>query len=970
VRVLNFEVLMTGNEIREQFLEYFERHGHTRVRSSPLLPANDPTLLFTNAGMNQFKDVFLGVEKREYVRACSSQKCLRAGGKHNDLDEVGKTARHQTFFEMLGNFSFGDYFKEDATRFAWDLLVNEFKLDPARMWFTVFEGDDEVGPDEDAEKFWEAVGAPRDRILRFGRKDNFWQMGETGPCGPCSEIHYYMGEDPGDAENCAANVNGPGDTITELWNLVFMQFVRIEMQELTKAGSFKKGGYQLDPLPKPSVDTGMGLERLCVVLQGVRSNYETDLLKNIVEFVAKLSGRKYEAETQEGFAMRVIADHARATAFSIADGILPANEGRNYVLRKIMRRAIYQGRHALGFEDLFFYKVTNEVVNRMAEAYPELETHREFIEKMVRLEEERFGSTLTIGLQKLDELIEKNRSYPPVIVSGSVDAIELAKLYDTFGTPIDLMYVTLSSYRNTIHKEEYGWHVGRKGDFADVSKLTEEQFRELIEDALKEIQQHSISDKPQHKIASKPAYIALTRRANTRAEFKGYEATRIDDAKVVALLRGDAEVQLLNEGDEGEVVLDQTPFYAESGGQVGDVGSFINPPADAGGTDLIAAVRGDLKQATRGDLIASVVDTYSPAQGLIVHKVKVEKGTLKVGDTVAAEVDVEKRDATRRNHTATHLMHAALREVLGTHVKQAGSVVAPNYLRFDFTHYQPLTDAEMEEIERLVNYYILRNEPVQTDEMAVEEAMRSGAMALFGEKYGEKVRVLSIKGAEGIFSKELCGGTHVRATGDIGVFKITSDESIASGVRRIRAVTGIDAYERFREDEKIIEQVAGNLRTSRAELPAVIGKLQDELKKARREADDLRMKIATGAVDSAASNGEEAREVAGVRVLAKEASGLDAAGMRQLSDTLLARIKSGVVVLGRSNDGKASLIVRTSDDLTKRVPAGKVIKELAPIIGGKGGGKADMAEGGGSQPEKLAEALEASYGVVERMLGS
>src|SRR2546422_6834717 len=395
---------MTGSEIREKFLEYFERRGHTRVRSSPLLPAIEPTLLFTNAGMNQFKDVFLGVEKRDYVRACSSQKCLRAGGKHNDLDEVGKTARHQTFFEMLGNFSFGDYFKEDAIKFAWDLLVNEYKLDPARMWFTVYEGDDEVGPDEDAERFWEQVGAPRERILRFGRKDNFWQMGETGPCGPCSEIHYYMGDDPSDAENCAANVNGPGDIITELWNLVFMQFVRIEMQELTKEGSVKKGGYQLDPLPKPSVDTGMGLERLCVVLQGVKSNYETDLLKNIVEFVAKLSGREYQAETQEGFAMRVIADHARATAFSITDGILPGNEGRNYVIRKIMRRAIYQGRHTLGFDGLFFNQVTNFVVDQMKEAYPELESQRDFIEKMVRLEEERFGSTLTVGLKKLDDI--------------------------------------------------------------------------------------------------------------------------------------------------------------------------------------------------------------------------------------------------------------------------------------------------------------------------------------------------------------------------------------------------------------------------------------------------------------------------------------------------------------------------------------------------------------------------------------
>ncbi len=913
---------MTGNEIRQKFLQYFEQHGHTRVRSSPLLPANDPTLLFTNAGMNQFKDVFLGAEKRDYVRACSSQKCLRAGGKHNDLDEVGKTARHQTFFEMLGNFSFGDYFKEDAIKFAWDLLVNEFKLDPARMWFSVYEGDDQVGPDEDAERFWEQVGAPRERILRFGRKDNFWQMGETGPCGPCSEIHYYMGKDPKDAENCAANVNGPGDTITEIWNLVFMQFDRSEAEP---------GKYVLTPLPAPSVDTGMGLERLAVVLQGVKSNYETDLLKNVVDFVATLADRHYEAETQSGFAMRVAADHARATAFSIADGILPGNEGRNYVIRKIMRRAIYQGRHALGLNDLFFYKVTNFVVDQMHEAFPELAVQRDFIERMVRLEEERFGSTLTIGLNKLDELFSSNKGAMPNYQS-------LAQLYDTFGTPRDLIRVGL---------EERGF------------AIDEEQFNDSFEDSLRELQDSGPTEKAGSKAKSSSTYSKLAE-GGGRSQFKGYETTRIEQAKVIALFAGDSVVSLEKE-DEGELVLDHTPFYAESGGQVGDVGRIRNPSATADGTDLIAA--------DRSGFTATVLDTYSPVQGLIVHKVRVEKGTLRVGDTVAAEVDVEKRDATRRNHTATHLMHAALREVLGTHVKQAGSVVAPNYLRFDFNHYQPLTPAEIEEIERLVNYHILRNEPVQTDEMATEEAMRSGAMALFGEKYGEKVRVLSIKGAEAIFSRELCGGTHVRATGDIGLFKITSDESIASGVRRIRAITGVDAYERFREDELLIDQAVSGLKTSRAELPAVITRLQDELKKARREADELRMKIATGAVGSSSANGDEARDVNGVKVLAREASGLDAAGMRQLSDTLLARIKSGVVVLGRSSEGKVSLIVRTSADLIKKVPAGQVIKELAPIVGGKGGGKADMAEGGGAQPEKLSEALEASYAVVEKLLG-
>ncbi|HEV2836321.1 MAG TPA: alanine--tRNA ligase [Pyrinomonadaceae bacterium] len=896
---------MTGNEIREIFLKYFEEHGHTPVRSSPLLPANDPTLLFTNAGMNQFKDTFLGREKREYNRAASSQKCVRAGGKHNDLDEVGKTARHHTFFEMLGNFSFGDYFKEDAIKYAWDLLVNVLKLDPKRLWFTVYGGDADVAPDEDAERFWAQVGAPRDRILRFGRKDNFWQMGETGPCGPCSEIHYYMGDSADDAENCAANVNGPGDTIMEIWNLVFMQFERSEIEP---------GHYKLEPLPAPSVDTGAGLERLTVVLQGVKSNYDTDLIRPIIERTARLADRHYEPETQEGFAMRVIADHARATAFSIADGILPGNEGRNYVLRKIMRRAIYQGHHTLGLENAFFNEVTDFVVDLMSDVYPELETHREFIAKMVRLEEERFRSTLTVGLNKLDELFTASKGEMPQFKA-------LAKLYDTFGTPRDLIRVGL---------EERGF------------VIDEEQFNRAFDEALQELQHTSTTARPEGKSAVNPIYETLAARF-PRSLFKGYETTNVADAKVVAVIKG-AEVESLGEGEEGEVVLDQTPFYAESGGQVGDVGVL-----------------------TKDETIAKVFDTYSPAHGLIVHKVRVERGVLNAGDAVSAEVDVEKRNATRRNHTATHLMHAALREVLGTHVKQAGSVVAPTYLRFDFTHYQPLTQAEKEEIERLVNYHILRNEPVQTDEMAIEEAMHSGAMALFGEKYGEKVRVLSIKGLEGVFSKELCGGTHVRSTGDIGLFKIVSDESIASGVRRIRAITGADAYERFREAELLVDELSSGLRTSRTELVSAVSRLQEELKKSRREADELRLKIASGGL-GAATNGDESREIAGVKVLAREASGLDAPAMRQLSDTLLARIKSGVVILGRSSEGKVSLIVRTSPDLTGKIPAGQVIKELAPIVGGRGGGKADMAEGGGNQPENLGAALQKSYEIVERLM--
>ena len=888
---------MTGNEIRETFLKYFERNGHTRVRSSPLLPANDPTLLFTNAGMNQFKDVFTGAEKRPYVRATSSQKCVRAGGKHNDLDEVGKTARHHTFFEMLGNFSFGDYFKREAIQYAWDLLLNVYGLPLERLWFTVYQEDDE------AARLWEETGASPDRILRFGGKENFWQMGDTGPCGPCSEIHYYMGEDPQDpSKNRAEFVNGPGDTTMEIWNLVFMQYDRDQ-------------GGNLTPLPKPSVDTGAGLERLAAVLQNVKSNYDTDLIRPIIDFTSELADRNYEPDTPGGFAMRVIADHARATAFSVADGILPGNEGRNYVLRKIMRRAIYHGRHALNFEDPFFYKMTNFVVDQMREAYPELEAAREFIERMVKLEEERFGSTLTVGLQKLDALFS-------TIKGGSMpDYRELARLYDTFGTPRDLIRVSL---------EERGF------------KVEEERFNRSFDAALREIQRAGVRDEGLARTKAKPVYARVFERVG-RSEFTGYEGTRLDGAQVLALIKGEEEVNELRAGEEGEVVLDRTPFYAEAGGQVGDTGTFAG-----GNTHVI------------------INDTVSPVGGLIVHRVTVDRGALHTGDEVTAQVDAEKRDATRRNHTATHLLHAALREVLGTHVKQAGSVVAPNYLRFDFTHFQPLTRDEIAELERLVNYHILRNEAVRTDILSLEEAMRSGAMALFGEKYAEKVRVLTVPG----FSKELCGGTHVRATGDIGLFKIVSDESIASGTRRIRAVTGADAFTRFQETEALVDQVAGELRASRTEIPAVVERLQEELKKTRREADDLRLKLATGAVGAASSNGDEAREVAGgVRVLAREASGLDAAGMRQLSDTLLARISSGVVVLGRSGDGKVSLIVRTSPDLVKRVPAGQVIKELAPIVGGRGGGKPDMAEGGGNQPEKLAEALKASYGIIERLAG-
>lgn len=898
---------MKGSEIRRKFLEYFEKNGHKIVHSSPLLPANDPTLLFTNAGMNQFKDVFTGVEKRDYTRATTSQKCIRAGGKHNDLDEVGKTARHHTFFEMLGNFSFGDYFKEDAIKFAWDFLVNELGLEENRLWFSYFGGDQEVPADEEARDLWIKTGAKPERVLPFGRKDNFWQMGDIGPCGPCSEIHYYMGDDPDNPEkNRADMVNDDnGDITMEIWNLVFMQFERSEDGN---------GGFKLEPLPAPSVDTGAGLERMAVVLQGVKSNYDTDLIKPIINKTAELAERFYEAETQSGFAMRVVADHARAAAFAIADGILPGNEGRNYVLRKIMRRAIYHGREHLGFQDLFFHKVCDFVIDLMADAYPELETQREFIGKMVRLEEERFGATMTVGLQKLDELFANN---------PNPDFTEFAKLYDTFGTPRDLIRVKLEEQN---------------------VEIAEEAFNEKFDQALQEIQKQSDIGKTKQAEKIKPIYAEL-QNAGIKSKFSGYGYGElvVEGAKVLALVKNDEQVDALDVGEEGLIVLDETPFYAEAGGQIGDTGTLFNENA---------SVR--------------VFDTFAPIQGISLHKSKVEKGVLRVGDTVTAKIDDVRRDAIRRNHTGTHLVHSALREVLGTHVKQAGSVVAPDYLRFDFSHYQPISAEELSQIEDLVAREILKNSQMETKIMSLDEAKKTGAMALFGEKYGSDVRVVYV--GDGEFSKELCGGTHVSSTGDIGLFRITADEAVASGVRRVRAITGHDAIRRFREDEELIAKSLQVLKTQRDNLPNAIEKLQEELKRAKRENDELKMKIATGAIGGASSE-DEAKEISGVKVIAKTVEGLDKGGMRHLSDTLMAKIKSGVVILARTEDEKVSFIVRVSDDLTGKVKAGEIVKNIAPIVGGRGGGKADMAEGGGTDASKLNDALEQSYKVIEQMLG-
>jgi len=895
--------MMTGKEIRQKFLDYFSARGHQIVRSSPLLPANDPTLLFANAGMNQFKEVFLGTEQRDYKRAVSSQKCLRAGGKHNDLDEVGRTARHHTFFEMLGNFSFGDYFKKEAIYFAWDLLVNEFKLDPERMWFTVFEGDEEVPADDEAARYWQQVGARPERILRFGRKDNFWQMAEAGPCGPNTEINYYIGEHPEDPNfNRVEYVNGPGDNTIEIWNLVFMQYNRIEIGP---------GAYELKPLPAPSVDTGAGLERLTAVLQGVKSNYDTDLILPIIDLISNLAGRPYSYDSPEGFSMRVVADHARATAFSLADGIAPGNIGRNYVLRKIMRRAIFHGVKQLNLKPPFFYKVTDFVVDFMSDAFPELTASRRLIEQTVRGEEQRFSRILSVGEPRLSELFDRYApSTPPML--------ELARTYDTYGVPRDLIRVVL---------------------FQHGVDLTEEEFNEQFDAALRDLQQQSAPRLAEAAATrkAKPIYAQIAQQIPA-TEFTGYSETETRDCRVLAIIVGNQQQQTLHSGETGEVVLDRTPFYSEAGGQIGDAG----------------VLEGD-------ELLATVEDTYSAIIGYYLHNTKVEQGSIRVGDVVTARIDADRRRRIKANHTGTHLLHAALREVLGPHVKQAGSLVAPDRLRFDFTHYAPLSEDEITEIERLVNDEVLKNRPVQTEIKPLEDALKSGAMALFGEKYASNVRVVSVPG----FSTELCGGTHVRATGDIGPMKIVSDSSIAAGVRRLEAWTADAAISLLQQDERVVRLLSERLKAKTEEIPAQVDKLIEQLRRSEREIEQLKLKIArTEAAESAAN----AREVEGIRVIAQRVSQLDANGMRQLADSLSQKIKSGVVVLGQATDGKASLVARVTDDLVTRLNAGVIVREVAAVIGGKGGGRADMATGGGTEPEKLDQALESSYQTIERML--
>jgi len=879
---------LTGHEIREKFLRYFESAGHRIVPSSSLVPANDPTLLFTNAGMNQFKDVFLGREKRDYSRATTSQKCVRAGGKHNDLENVGYTRRHHTFFEMLGNFSFGDYFKSDAIAFAWELVTKIYGLPKDRLYVTVFEDDDE------AEELWKKVtGIGGNRIFRCGAKDNFWQMGDTGPCGPCSEIFYDFG--PQGLEPGEQDAPFPTDIsrYVEIWNLVFMQFDRDASGKLT-------------PLPRPSIDTGMGLERTAAVLQGKLSNFETDLIRPIIDRAAEiLGGAGYGENAKVDTTLRIIADHSRAAAFLVHDGVLPANEGRGYVLRKIIRRALRHGRLS-GAEKPFLYELTGFVAELMRPGYPEMLETVQRVARIVKEEELRYQHSFALAEKMFESSVDKLEDK---VLPGAVSF----KLYDTFGLSLDEQQELARERGLTIDQEGFDREMAdqrararaswKGGDVAKVS----------------------------------PAYQKLREAQATK--FDGYGNTQTDGLKIVGLLVGGEMVDELPAGAEAELVLDRTPFYAEAGGQVGDRGSIL-----AG-----------------GDVVARVRDVYAPLKGLSVHKI-VTAAPLKVGQEVSGRVAEDLRHATMRNHTATHLLHAALRQVLGTHVKQAGSVVAPDRLRFDITHYTALDPAEIQEVERLVNEQILINTAVTTDILSLDEALKTGAMALFGEKYGDQVRVVQIPG----FSKELCGGTHVNRTGDIGVFKITSESSISAGVRRLEGVTGSVAYEQYRDAIDRISRIVATLRVSDADLVESVERLSNERRDLEKEIGRLKSKLAQSNVGDLV---EKARLIKGVKVLAAQVEGLDRTQMRSLADSLRDKLQSGVVLLGCAADGNVALISAVTKDLAgKKVHAGKLVGAVAEEVGGKGGGRPDLAEAGGKNSGALPAALEKVYGLVEQMV--
>jgi alanyl-tRNA synthetase len=866
---------MTAANIRRSFLEFFREHGHAVVPSSPLVPGNDPTLLFTNAGMVQFKDVFLGREKRDYVRATTSQRVVRAGGKHNDLENVGYTARHLTFFEMLGNFSFGDYFKRDAIRFAWDLLTRTLKLDPARLWVTVFRDDDEA-----AEIWLKEIGVSADRITRLGEKSNFWSMGDTGPCGPCSEIFYDHG--PAVRGGPPGSPDEDGDRYVEIWNLVFMQFDRSADGKLT-------------PLPRPSVDTGMGLERIATVMQGVHTVYDIDLFKNLIRAAADLAGTRDLAANS----LRVIADHIRSCTFLVIDGVLPSNEGRGYVLRRIIRRAIRHG-YKLGIEETFFYKLVAVLEQEMGDAYPELIRGRTQVERVLKLEEERFAETLANGMQLLEAQLEKTRG-------TMIDGETVFKLYDTYGFPADLT--------------------------ADIARERGMTIDEAGFDAAMEEQRKRSQDASKFGIAAGGAASI-----DSRTQFEGYEGLE-GQGKVVALLKGGAIVPELNTDDEGEVVLDRTPFYAESGGQMGDSGELSSPGVHF-----------------------NVADTQKRGAAFS-HRGRVAHGKIRVGDTLQAHVNGERRRAIALNHTATHLLHAALRKVLGTHVQQKGSLVAPDRLRFDFSHMQPVSVQELREIERLVNLEVRRNTAAQIELMDYENAVAAGAMALFGEKYESNVRVLRI----GDFSMELCGGTHVSRAGDIGFFKVTSESGVASGVRRIEAVTGEAAIDYVEKSDELLRDLSTLVRGSREDVTDKVRDALERIRQMEKEIRSLKDKLASGqGVDLASA----AVDVQGVKVVATRIDGADAGALRNAVDQLKAKLKTAVIVLASvEGSDKVVLVAGVTADVTSRIKAGELVGTIAAQVGGRGGGRPDFAQAGGNNPGALDEALAGVLQQVRLRLG-
>ncbi|UCH22429.1 MAG: alanine--tRNA ligase [Deltaproteobacteria bacterium] len=874
---------MTGNVVRKKFLEYFEKHNHRVVRRSTLVPLDDPTFLFTNAGMVQIKRAFLGEENRGYARATTAQKCVRAGGKHNDLENVGYTARHHTFFEMLGNFSFGDYFKEKAIEYGWDLLTNGYGLPADKLWVSIYLDDD------DAHEIWHRqIGVPLDRIKRFGEEDNFWAMGDTGPCGPCSEIHIDRGESFGCGKpDCSLDCEC--DRFLELWNLVFMQFNRDAEGKMT-------------PLPKPSIDTGLGLERMAAILQNVPNNYETDLILPIIRKTEELSGERLGESEQTDVAMKVIADHSRAAAFLIGDGIFPSNEGRGYVLRRIMRRAIRYGRN-IGLVKPFLHQTARVVFDIMKPAYPELTDSAAFITNVIQNEEIRFSQTLDTGLKLLNDTLEELKITGQKIVPGRV----IFKLYDTYGFPVDIVSDVIRDENLTLDMD------GFKKDM-DGQRMQSRSMANFTQ----------VSD----------AYKNLTAEG-FQSVFAGYEKTALDST-VIVLVVNDQEVSEAAQGSEIEVVTEVTPFYAEAGGQVGDTGKI-----------------------TADDLEIRITDTMKDPTGLIIHKGKILSGRINKGQTVTLRVDEHQRKATMRNHTATHILHAVLRKVLGDHVKQAGSLVSPDRLRFDFSHFSQIDPDTLNRIETLVNERIRENIATHTEDMNAEDAFKSGATALFEEKYGDRVRVVSLSD----FSKELCGGTHTQRTGDIGLFKIVGESSVASGVRRIEALTGEAAAEYAQQVAKIIQDSAHLLKDKPEAVPLKIKKVLSDLKRLEKEVERLKAKMAAMAADTAET---EMKTVNNTRVLAKKVMVDNPAALRDLADRFKEKIKSGIVVLGSVTGSKVLLIVVVTSDLVKRYHAGNIVKKVAAVVGGGGGGRPDMAQAGGNRPEKLDEALSKAYEVIEK----